>query len=188
MADTLLEKEYAKSGLLKLSREFCERCGHAPLAYVHSFGCQQNVSDGEKLKGQLSGIGYDFTDDIAKAQLILLNTCAVRENAEDKVYAVIGDLKKFKAAHPDTILGLCGCMAQEKKTSERVQKAYPQVDLIFGTFAYPRLYSMLAKVLTDRFSKSAANADGAALYPASVDLSEILASPFALSALHFPFP
>ena len=96
MADTMLEKEYAKSGLLKLSRDFCERCGHAPLAYVHSFGCQQNVSDGEKLKGQLSGIGYDFTDDIAKAQLILLNTCAVRENAEDKVFGTLGDLKHLK--------------------------------------------------------------------------------------------
>ena len=124
--------------------------GTPPLCYVHSFGCQQNVSDGEKLLGALTKAGYEKCDSFETAQLIIFNTCAVRENAEDKVYAVIGDLKKFKAAHRDTVLGLCGCMAQEKKTSERILATYPQVDLVFGTFAYPRLYEMLAKVLSER--------------------------------------
>ena len=150
MADTLLEKEYAKSGLLKLSREFCERCGHAPLAYVHSFGCQQNVSDGEKLKGQLSGVGYDFTDDITKAQLIVLNTCAVRENAEDKVFGTLGDLKHLKEQNPDTVIAVCGCMAQQKHVAEKIKSTYRQVDLVFGTFAYNDLYQMLFEVLTNR--------------------------------------
>ena len=150
MADTMLEKEYAKSGLLKLSRDFCERCGHAPLAYVHSFGCQQNVSDGEKLKGQLSGIGYDFTDDIAKAQLILLNTCAVRENAEDKVFGTLGDLKHLKEQNPDTVIAVCGCMAQQKHVAEKIKSTYRQVDLVFGTFAYNDFYQMLFEVLTNR--------------------------------------
>ena len=150
MADTLLEKEYAKSGLLKLSRDFCERCGHAPLAYVHSFGCQQNVSDGEKLKGQLSGIGYDFTDDITKAQLILLNTCAVRENAEDKVFGTLGDLKHLKEQNPDTVIAVCGCMAQQKHVAEKIKSTYRQVDLVFGTFAYNDFYQMLLEVLTNR--------------------------------------
>ena len=150
MADTMLEIEYAKSGLLKLSRDFCERCGHAPLAYVHSFGCQQNVSDGEKLKGQLSGIGYDFTDDIAKAQLILLNTCAVRENAEDKVFGTLGDLKHLKEQNPDTVIAVCGCMAQQKHVAEKIKSTYRQVDLVFGTFAYNDFYQMLFEVLTNR--------------------------------------
>ena len=150
MADTMLEKEYAKSGLLKLSRDFCDRCGHAPLAYVHSFGCQQNVSDGEKLKGQLSGIGYDFTDDIAKAQLILLNTCAVRENAEDKVFGTLGDLKHLKEQNPDTVIAVCGCMAQQKHVAEKIKSTYRQVDLVFGTFAYNDFYQMLFEVLTNR--------------------------------------
>ena len=150
MADTMLEKEYAKSGLLKLSRDFCDRCGHAPLAYVHSFGCQQNVSDGEKLKGQLSGIGYDFTDDITKAQLILLNTCAVRENAEDKVFGTLGDLKHLKEQNPDTVIAVCGCMAQQKHVAEKIKSTYRQVDLVFGTFAYNDFYQMLLEVLTNR--------------------------------------
>ena len=150
MADTMLEKEYAKSGLLKLSRDFCDRCGHAPLAYVHSFGCQQNVSDGEKLKGQLSGIGYDFTDDITKAQLILLNTCAVRENAEDKVFGTLGDLKHLKEQNPDTVIAVCGCMAQQKHVAEKIKSTYRQVDLVFGTFAYNDFYQMLFEVLTNR--------------------------------------
>ena len=150
MADTMLEKEYAKSGLLKLSRDFCDRCGHAPLAYVHSFGCQQNVSDGEKLKGQLSGIGCDFTDDITKAQLILLNTCAVRENAEDKVFGTLGDLKHLKEQNPDTVIAVCGCMAQQKHVAEKIKSTYRQVDLVFGTFAYNDFYQMLLEVLTNR--------------------------------------
>ena len=100
MAETMLKKEYAKAELLKLNNRFSDLNGHAPLAYVHSFGCQQNVSDAEKLKGQLSQIGYDFTDDMTSAQLIILNTCAVRENAEDRVFGTIGNLKKFKQQNP----------------------------------------------------------------------------------------
>ncbi len=146
--------EITSENALSRVKEYTERYraqhGTSPLCYVHSFGCQQNVSDGEKLLGALTKAGYEKCDNFETAQLIIFNTCAVRENAEDKVYAVIGDLKKFKAAHRDTILGLCGCMAQEKKTSERVQAAYPQVDLIFGTFAYPRLYELLARVLEEK--------------------------------------
>lgn len=154
MSDIRAAETASNDAALAFLKEYTARYsaqhGAPPLCYVHSFGCQQNVSDGEKLLGALAKAGYEKCDSFEQAQLIIFNTCAVRENAEDKVYAVIGDLKKFKTAHPDTVLGLCGCMAQEKKTSERVQKAYPQVDLIFGTFAYPRLYSMLAKVLTER--------------------------------------
>ncbi|MBP3271334.1 MAG: tRNA (N6-isopentenyl adenosine(37)-C2)-methylthiotransferase MiaB [Ruminococcus sp.] len=124
--------------------------GTPPMCLVHSFGCQQNVSDGEKLLGALSEAGYEPTDDIDKAQLIIFNTCAVRENAEDKVYGVIGDLKKFKESHKDVIIGVCGCMAQEQKSAERLMNTYGQIDLVFGTFANSELYAMLKELLENR--------------------------------------
>ncbi len=111
-------------------------------AYVHSFGCQLNVSDGERIRGILTAIGYTMTEDVAKADLVLLNTCAVRESAEDHVYGVLGNLKQYKQAHPERIFVLCGCMASEKHTPAYVRKHYPFVDILFGTAAlsqFPRL-------------------------------------------------
>ena len=143
MAETMLKKEYAKAELLKLNNRFSDLNGHAPLAYVHSFGCQQNVSDA-------SQIGYDFTDDIDMAQLIILNTCAVRENAEDRVFGTIGDLKHFKEQNPDTVIAVCGCMAQQKHIAQKIKSTYRQVDLVFGTFAYNDLYQMLFEVLSQK--------------------------------------
>lgn len=121
--------------------------GESPLCYVHSFGCQQNVSDGEKLLGALMKVGYCPADTYENAQLIIFNTCAVRENAEDKVFGVIGDLKHFKETHRDVILGVCGCMAQEEKSAHKLMDTYKQIDLVFGTFAYGDLYEMLSDIL-----------------------------------------
>lgn len=124
--------------------------GEAPKCYVHSFGCQQNVSDGEKLLGALISAGFEPCGDIEQAGLIIFNTCAVRENAEDKVYAALGGLKKLKRKDPGLIIGICGCMAQQKKTEERIKSSFPHVDLVFGTFAYGDLYSMLERIMRDR--------------------------------------
>ncbi|MGN1134471.1 MAG: radical SAM protein, partial [Oscillospiraceae bacterium] len=140
----------AKKKLLEYNIKYAEKNNHQPLVYLQSFGCQQNVSDGEKLKGKLSEIGYGFTDNINDAQFILYNTCAVRENAEDKVYAYIGNLKHMKENNPDLIIGICGCMAQEQKTCETIKKTYRQVDLVFGTFAYNDLYNMLWEIISDK--------------------------------------
>ena len=106
MAQDASQKEYAKQQLVQFSARFSESFGRSPLAYVHSFGCQQNVSDGEKIKGQLADIGFGFTDDQQQAQLILFNTCAVRENAEDKVFGTLGDLKHFKENNPETVIAV----------------------------------------------------------------------------------
>lgn len=144
--EAVCSREY----LVGYTSEYASCHGEPPKCFVHSFGCQQNVSDGEKLKGALSLVGYDMTDDYRMAQLIIFNTCAVRENAEDKVYGVIGDLKHFKEQNPDVIIGLCGCMAQEKRACEHIKKTYRQVDLVFGTFAYSDLYDMLTTVLSER--------------------------------------
>lgn len=145
-----LQKNTAFEYLKKYTENYKTEHGVSPLCFVHSFGCQQNVSDGEKLKGALALAGYGATADYEKAQLIIFNTCAVRENAEDKVYGVIGGLKHFKEQNPEVIIGICGCMAQESKTAEHIKSTYRQVDLVFGTFAYSDLYSMLAEVLRDR--------------------------------------
>ncbi len=150
MPETISEKLTAKSELVRFCNEYRSTFAHFPLAFVHSFGCQQNVSDGEKLKGELLKIGYELTDDYTAAQLIIFNTCAVRENAEDKVYGTIGDLKHFKEQNPDTVIAVCGCMAQQKHVVEKIKSTYRQVDLVFGTFAYNEFYQMLWEVVSKR--------------------------------------
>ncbi|MBR1749642.1 MAG: tRNA (N6-isopentenyl adenosine(37)-C2)-methylthiotransferase MiaB [Ruminococcus sp.] len=144
------ENADSRSGIRQYCDNYFEQNGHRPLALIHSYGCQQNVSDGEKLKGQLMLAGYEFTEDAEQAQLIILNTCAVRENAENTVYGAVGDLKHLKEKNPDLIIGICGCMAQLEQVAKKVKTSYRQVDLVFGTFAYNRLYDMLYSVISKK--------------------------------------
>lgn len=112
------------------------------MAYVHSFGCQLNVSDGEKIKGILKETGFCFTENPENADIIILNTCAVRESAEERVFGIIGSMKKLKEENPDLIIGLSGCMTAQEKNVDRIKKSYPQVDIVLGTSAInslPRL-------------------------------------------------
>jgi len=120
-----------------------------PLAHIHSFGCQQNVSDGEKIKGILAEMGYGFTNSQDEADLIIYNTCAVRENAEAKVFGNIGELKHLKEKKPSLIIGVCGCMAQQQHIADKILKTYKQVDLVFGTFVPYQLPKMLFEVLNN---------------------------------------
>ena len=112
-------------------------------AHVHSFGCQLNVSDGERIRGMLIELGYTMTDSYEDADLILFNTCAVRESAEDRVYGILGNVKKYKKANPNLILVLCGCMASEEHTAEFVRTHYPFVDIVFGTASLSRFPQLL---------------------------------------------
>ena len=122
-------------------------------AYVHSFGCQLNVSDGEKIKGLLKKIGYTFTEDTSEADLIILNTCAVRENAEDRVLGIVGSMKHLKELKPDLIIGISGCMTAQEHVVERIKKSYPQVDFVLGTSAIHSLPTLLLDCLNgERFS------------------------------------
>lgn len=123
--------------------------GGVPLAYVHTYGCQQNVADGEKIKGQLAEMGLSFTDDPDKADFILYNTCAVRENAELKVFGTIGELKHKKRRKPSLITALCGCMAEQDHVVRRIQKSYPYLDLVFGTHVIHYLPQLLYAHLTN---------------------------------------
>ena len=106
-----------------------------PLAYVHSYGCQQNVNDGERIKGVLTDIGYGLCDKPDDADLILFNTCAVREHAEQRVFGNVGALKALKEKKPQLLIGLCGCMANQKHIVDKLRKSYPYVDLVFGVDA-----------------------------------------------------
>ncbi len=117
--------------------------GESKLAYVRSFGCQLNISDGEKIKGLLQQTGYNFTDDETKADLIILNTCAVRENAEDRVFGIIGSMKKLKEIKPSLIIGISGCMTAQEHIAEKIKKSYPQVDFVVGTSAINSIPKML---------------------------------------------
>ena len=118
-----------------------------PLAYVHSYGCQQNVNDAEKIKGVLSDIGFGLCNGPEQADLVLFNTCAVREHAEQRVFGNVGALKGLKQKKPRLIIGVCGCMAQQPTVVEKLRKSYPFVDLVFGVNGIDRLPEMIAERL-----------------------------------------
>lgn len=118
--------------------------------YIKTYGCQANERDGEIISGILESLGYEPTDEIKEAQVILLNTCAVRENAEEKVFGKIGYLKKLKRVNPDIIFGICGCMAQEEVVIKRILEKHPQVDLIFGTHNIHRLPELLKAAMLEK--------------------------------------
>ncbi len=124
--------------------------GRTPAAYVRSFGCQQSVNDGERLKGVLADIGYAISEELGEADLILFNTCAVREHAEQRVFGHLGSLKGLKTQKPGLLIGLCGCMAQEKTTVEKLRESYPYVDLVLGANVADILPSLLVDKVTTR--------------------------------------
>lgn len=119
-------------------------------AYTHTFGCQQNEADTERIRGMLHEMGYSMTDRPEDADFILYNTCAVREHAEDRAFGNIGALSHLKKQRPDVVIALCGCMAQQEKNVEKIKKSYPQVSLLFGTHALWRFPSLLYRVLTEK--------------------------------------
>ena len=126
----------------KIRAMFAAREAH-PLACVDTFGCQQNEADGQRLKGMLREMGFTLTAEPREADLVLLNTCAVREHAEQRVFGNLGILTHTKKENPEQIIGLCGCMAQEERVSRRVRESYRHVDLVFGPHALWRFPELL---------------------------------------------
>ncbi|MCR8642108.1 tRNA (N6-isopentenyl adenosine(37)-C2)-methylthiotransferase MiaB [Paenibacillus sp. N1-5-1-14] len=110
---------------------------------IQTYGCQMNEHDTETMKGMLEAMGYRSTEDRKEADVILLNTCAIRENAEDKVFGELGHLKTLKLQKPGLILGVCGCMSQEESVVNRILQKHSFVDIIFGTHNIHRLPSLL---------------------------------------------
>lgn len=120
----------------------------APLAFVHTFGCQGNVADGERLKGLLAQMGYGFTQEKEEADLILFNTCAIREHAQDRVFGNVGALKNLKAKKRHLKILLCGCMMQQEHVAEKIKQSYSFVDIVFGTHVIHRLPELLYQNLS----------------------------------------
>ncbi len=125
-----------------------ERFGRTPIAFVHSYGCQQNVSDGERIKGMLEEMGFVFVDAPDDADLVLFNTCAVRGHAEDRVLGNVGALKALKRRKSTAIIGLCGCMVQQEHIAEKIKKSYPYVNLLFGTHVIHTLPELIYRLIT----------------------------------------
>lgn len=114
---------------------------------IQTYGCQGNEADSEIIAGIFKKMGYEKAEDENDADVILLNTCAIRQNAEDRVWGEIGRLKQYKKTNPSLILGLCGCMPQEEKVVNKVLKSYPYVDLVFGTHNIHKLPEYIKSVM-----------------------------------------
>ena len=133
----------------KIKALFSARQAH-PLACVETFGCQQNVADGQRIMGMLAACGFTFTEEAREADLVLLNTCAIREHAEQRVFGNLGILTHSKRENPEQIIVLCGCMAQEPRVAERVKQSYRLVDLVFGPQALWKFPELLWQVCETR--------------------------------------
>ncbi len=145
--ETCLLEQYGYTDIIKDILK--EKLNRTPIAYVHTYGCQQNVSDSEKIKGWLSLMGYTFEETPENADLVLFNTCAVREHAEERVFGNIGALKKYKKERPDMIIAVCGCMAQQDKNLQKLKKSYPYVNLVFGTKMRHKFPELILRVLKE---------------------------------------
>lgn len=140
-----MQKDFSEKVRLVLNARF-PNC--SPKAYVHTYGCQGNVADSEHIKGLLVEMGYELSEKIEEADLILYNTCAIREHAEDRVFGNVGALKKLKSEKSHLIIALCGCMMQQSHIAEKIKKSYPFVSLVFGTHVVHKLPELLSKTLS----------------------------------------
>ena len=117
--------------------------------YIETWGCQMNEEDSEKLSGMLKSIGYSKTDNLKEAGIIIYNTCCVRENAENKVFGNLGELKHLKKENPDLIIAICGCMMQQEGMADKILKKFPHVNIIFGTHNAFKFPEYLNRVKTE---------------------------------------
>lgn len=130
-------------------RAYVTAMGRVPLACIRTYGCQQNVADSERIKGILAQVGYGFTEEVEEADLVLFNTCAVREHAELKVYGNVGALKNLKKDRPDMLIILCGCMMQQQTVQDQIRSKYKHVDIVFGPSLIPELPVMMMQALLE---------------------------------------
>lgn len=142
------ELEAQKQFAHKVNELTSKRYSAKPLACVVTYGCQQNIADSEHIKGMLETMGYGFTEERTQAKLIIFNTCAVREHAEDRVFGNVGALKKYKHENPDVIIVLCGCMMQQQHIADKIKKSFPFVDLVFGTHVVYKVPELIYTALT----------------------------------------
>ena len=145
---TVTEEELARQReIMARRREENAALPEAPLAWVDTYGCQQNEADSEVIRGMLREMGYGFTESEAEADLIVVNTCAVRGHAELRALGNVGALSHTKRLKPGKRIALCGCMVQQAHMREKIKKSYPYVDLVFGTHELWRFPELLEQML-----------------------------------------
>ena len=151
----LYERKVIDIGAIQAQQDICSQIfdkvtadGRRPLAMVDTYGCQQNEADSEKLRGYLAMMGYGFTQDEFQADVIVVNTCAVREHAEMRVLGNVGALNHSKKARPGQIIAVCGCMVQQEHMAQKLKQSYPVVDLVFGPHELWRFPELLLQVMT----------------------------------------
>ncbi len=143
--DIARQKEYCAQ-----LRALNSRLPSPPLAYVDTYGCQQNEADSELLRGMLCEMGYEIADTDRGTDVIVINTCAIREHAEQRVFGNVGALVHGKRKNPDQVICLCGCMAQEPHVADRLRQSYRHVDLVFGPQQLWRFPELLRRVMLRR--------------------------------------
>ena len=131
----------------KISAYWHEK-GRTPTAYVETYGCQQNEADSEKLRGYLAQSGYTIVASAEGADVVIMNTCAIREHAENRVFGNLGALTHTKRRHPEQKIFLCGCMAGESRVSDRIKNSFPHVDGVFSTHHLWQFPEILYRVLS----------------------------------------
>ena len=143
------------AGEMDRQREFTRRIAalhtqrpRQVMAMVDTYGCQQNVADSQRIMGMLREMGCGFTQDPHQADVIVINTCAIRENAEKKVFGVVGQLVHVKEQNPEAVICLCGCMAQREAVAQKIRSSYRHVDLVFGPQALWKFPELLYEVYT----------------------------------------
>lgn len=144
------QKAHQRKFIYKIREEnarFCEENARPRLANTETYGCQQNENDTERIRGMLAECGFGFTDNPEEADVVIYNTCAVRENAEQKVFGKIGILKHIKETRRDMVIGLCGCMVQQEHISEKIRNVHKHIDLVFGTHALWRMPELLYQAM-----------------------------------------
>ncbi len=130
--------------------ELHKQNNQTPLAFVDTYGCQQNEADSERLRGYLRQMGYGFTHSEEEAQIIIINTCAIREHAEQRVLGNVGALVHVKRRHPEQIICLCGCMMQQPHMAEKIKQSFRHVDLVFGPQILWKFPEFIATLLSGR--------------------------------------
>ena len=128
-------------------KDYWQARGVQPVAFVETYGCQQNEADSEQIRGMLQEAGYGFTDTAEGADLVIMNTCAIREHAEQRVFGNLGALTHTKKRHPRQKIFVCGCMMGQPAVSDRVKHSYPHVDGVFSTHHLWQFPEILLKVL-----------------------------------------
>lgn len=167
MATLITEEQMRdqKVFIMKLKEDnmrYAAEYGHTRRALTETYGCQQNENDTERIRGMLKEAGFEFTEDSKKADVIIYNTCAVRENAEQKVFGRLGLLKPIKERRRNMVIGVCGCMVQQEHITEKIKKSHEHVDLVFGTHALYKMPELLYKAINSKKTViDIASSDGA---------------------------